>query len=140
MTMKQFQTAARRGQTAVANPVDVSFEWEATEGTYVEMVAHPPTTGQMALFLSHQLDTGTGGVRAMFDLLSTVLEPGQYRIIENQLRDGLDVDVVIEVVRYLIAEWSARPTQPPSGSSPSRRSTGVRSTVRQRPVVSTTSN
>lgn len=126
--MKQFTTAARRGTAAVRNPVDVTFEFEVREGEFVEMTAHAPTTGQLALFMAHQIDTGTGAVRSMFQLLASVLDDKDYRVIENQLHDGLDVAVVTEVVQYLIEEWSARPTSPPSASPPSPPSTGSRST------------
>jgi len=138
--MKQFSTAARRGVSAVNNPVDIEFQFEATEGNYVTMTAHPPTTGQMALFFAHQLDAGTGSIRAMFDLLSDVLEPADYRIIERQLRTGVDVAVIIEIVRYLVEEWSARPTMSPPDSSTSPRRTGRSSTAKRLTTVSTSSN
>ena len=137
--MKQFITAARRGKAAVTNPVDVEFEFEASPGNFVQMTAHAPTTGQLALFLGHQEDANSGGVRALFSLLNDVLDDDSYRIIEAQLRDGLDVDVIVEIVQYLVAEWAARPTGPPPGSSASRRTTGAGSTGRPRNAVSTTS-
>lgn len=140
MTMKQFQTAARRGAGAVNNPVDITFEFEVREGEFVEMTAQPPTTGQLALFFAHQYDSGTGGVRALFDFLSAVLPDRSYQIIEDQLHDGLDVAVVIEIVQYLTEQWSARPTPPPRASSGSRRSTGARSTAKPLAAVSTSSN
>jgi hypothetical protein len=138
--MKQFTTAARRGQGAVTNAVDVTFEFEIREGEFVEMTARPPTTGQLALFFAHQYDTGTGGIRAMFDLLSSVLDTRDYRIIEQQLHDGLDVAVTVEIVQYLVEQWSARPTKRPATSSGSPRSTGKRSTEKQLAAVPTTSN
>jgi len=137
--MKQFTTAARRGQAAVSNPVDVEFEFETSPGNFVKMVAHAPTTGQLALFLGHQNDPNSGGVRALFSLLSDILDDGNYDLIEAQLREGLDVDVIVEIVQYLVSEWAARPTGPPSGSSASRRSTGAGSTAKPRNAVSTTS-
>lgn len=140
MTMKQFTTAARRGAGAVNNPVPITFEFEVREGEFVEMTAQPPTTGQLALFFAHQYDTGTGSVRALFDFLSSVLEPRSYRIIEDQLHDGLDVAVCIEMVQYLTEQWSARPTKKPPTSSGSRRSTGPRSTGRALAVASNSSS
>jgi hypothetical protein len=140
MTMKQFHTAARRGEGAVNNPVDIIFEWEVRDGEFVEMTAHAPTTGQLALFFAHQTDIGTGGIRALFDLLASVLGDADYKIIENQLYDGLDVAVVIEVVQYLTEQWSARPTKKPASSPGSRRNGGKRSTVKPLTAVSTTSN
>ena len=138
--MKQFHTAARRGQGAVNNPIDIVFEWEVREGEFVEMTAKAPTTGQLALFFAHQTDAGTGGVRALFDFLASVLSDREYKIIEDQLYDGLDVAVVIEVVQYLTEQWSARPTKSPANSSGSRRTGGRRSTAKPLTGASTTSN
>ena len=138
--MKQFTTAARRGAAAVRNPVDVTFEFEIRDGEFVEMTAHPPTTGQLALFMAHQIDTGTGAIRAMFSLLDAVLTPEDYRIVENQLHDGMDVAVVTEVISFLIEEWSARPTLSPSDSAPSRSTTGRRSTAKRPTAASISSN
>jgi hypothetical protein len=136
--MRQFGTAARRGVAAVNNPVDITFQWEKSENDWVDMVAHPPTTGQIALFLSHQ-GTGAAGVRAMFELLQAVMERSDYDVIEDQLRVGLDVAVIVELVQFLTEEWSARPTSPASVSSPSPMSTGSPSTVTQLPVEARTS-
>lgn len=127
--MRQFGTAARRGVAAVNNPVDIVFQWERSENVWVDMTAHPPTTGQIALFLGHQ-GTGAAGVRAMFELLASVLSDTDYLIIENQLRDGLDVQVIVELVQYLTEEWSGRPTSPLSVSPTSPSSTGSPSTER----------
>lgn len=134
--MRQFTTAAKRGVSGVNNPVDIPFEWEVREGEFVEMVAHPPTTGQLALFMSGG-GKGIANIRALFEFLSTVLDDADYTIIEGQLRDGLDLQVIIDVVQYLSSEWSARPTQLASDSSPSPPSTGRRSTVRPLPTAST---
>lgn len=140
MTMKQFQTASRRGAGAVNNAVPITFEFEVREGEFVEMTAQPPTTGQLALFFAHQYEGGTGGVRAMFDFIAAVLDDRDYRIIEQKLHEGLDVAVVIEIVQYLTSEWSARPTLPSRASSGSRRSTGTRSTAKLQAAGSTSLN
>lgn len=135
--MRQFTTAAKRGVAGVNNPIDITFEYEVREGEFVEMTAHPPTTGQLALFMGSGGARGMSSVRALFEFLATVLDERDYAIIEEQLRDGLDLQVIIDVVQYLSTEWSARPTSQPSGSSQSRRSTGRRSTVRPLPAAST---
>ena len=76
----------------------------------------------------------------MFDFVAAVLDDRDYRIIEDQLHDGLDVAVIIEIVQYLTEQWSARPTKAAPDSSASRRNTGRRSTAKQLAAVSTTSN
>lgn len=138
--MKQFLTAARRGESTLPNPVDIPFEYEMREGEMVEITAHPPTSGQMALFLLSQSDGGVGLMRALFDFLAAVLDDKDYAVIEESLHQGVDVMVPIELVRYLIEEWSARPTPLPPASPPSPRNTGRRSTAKRPAVVSTSSN
>jgi hypothetical protein len=137
---KQFKTAARRGQAAVPNAVDLPFEFEVTDGQFVPMTAHPPTSGQIALFLSQQAEGGVKSVQALFEFLDAVLDRPDYDLIEEQLHEGLDVGVTVELIEYLIEEWGARPTPPRSGSSRSPKSTGRRSTVKPLNAVSTTSN
>lgn len=137
--MKQFRTAARRGVAAVPNAVDIDFEFEIEEDHFVAMTAHPPTSGQVALFLARQAEGGIQTVHALFDLLAAVLDQEQYDVIEAQLHEGLDVAVLVELVEYLIEEWGARPTKPRSASSSSRKSTGPRSTGKRLNAVSTTS-
>lgn len=139
MAMKQFSTAARRGAAAVNNPADITFEFEITEGEFVEMTSHAPTTGQIALFLADQGEGGNAAIRAMFELLECILDPEDWKRIETQLRTGMDVQVVVELIQYLIEEWGARPTSPPSDSSTLPSTTGKRSTVKLQPVASNTS-
>jgi hypothetical protein len=137
--MKQFRTAARRGQAAVPNAVDIQFEFEVDEDDFRVLTAHPPTSGQVALFLSARLEGGVRTVQALFDLLAATLDQRDYDLIEAQLHDGLDIQVIAEIVEYLIEEWGARPTKPRSASSSSRKTTGARSTAKRLNAVSTTS-
>ena len=139
MTMKQFETATRRGVPAIASAVPIEFEYETTEGEYVKMIATPPTTGQLALFLASQGNTGGQSLRAMFEFLEAILRDEDYAVIERQLRTGLDVQVVVDIVQWLTGEWAARPTGSPSASPTSRSSTGPRSTGRPRAAASTIS-
>lgn len=136
--MKQFKTAARRGTSGVNNSTPITFEYEVNPGEFVEMVADPPTSGQLALFLADQ--TGGGDtVRALFSFLETVLRGDSYAIIEQQLREGLDVDVVVDMITYLTEEWSGRPTRRSSASSGSPSRNGPKSTVKRPRAASTTS-
>lgn len=137
---KQFGTAARRGQAAVPNAIDIAFDFEVGTDEWKTLTAHPPTSGQVALFLSQQGQGGVSTVTALFDFLAAVLDQADYDVIEAQLREGLDVGVITEIIEYLIEEWGARPTQRPSASSRSRNGTGRRSTVKPLNAVSTTSH
>jgi hypothetical protein len=135
--LKQFQTAARRGATAVNNPVPVDFEYEVRKGEYLEMTAHPPTSGQISLFAIGQMKGGLDAVNAVFKLLNQVLGEKDWAIIERDLEDGVDVAVLVDIVNYCVEVWGGNPTSSASGSSRSRASTGKRSTVRQRGEGST---
>lgn len=137
---KQFSTAARRGQAAVPNAVEIPFDFETGVDQWKTLTAHPPTSGQVALFLSQQGHGGVQTVTALFDFLAAVLNQTDYDVIEAQLREGLDVSVITEIIEYLISEWGARPTTPRSASSRSRNGTGRRSTVKPLNAVSTTSH
>lgn len=135
--VKQFDTSARRGVSMIEDAEDLTFMWGD-----VEMVAHPPSSGQLALFMAGQAGGSTAlghaqRIRAIFDFLASVLDQSAYDIVEQDLHEGVDVEVVIEVVEYLVEEWSARPTSPPRDSSPSRRTTGTRSTATRRGKGST---
>lgn len=134
--MKQFNAAARRGTSTVTNPIPITFEFEVRAGEYIEMTAQPPTTGQIALLLTHQ-SGGVESVEALFDFLASTLTQPDFDIIEKSLQDGMDLDLVFEIVQYLTSEWGSRPTQPPSASSASPRNGGKRSTAKQPSTEST---
>jgi len=126
--MRQFKTAAHRGTPAVPNPVDIPFQWDEEV-----LTAHAPSSGQLALLLSHMAD-GTfrlDSIGALFDFLKGVLDDGDYDIIHTDLQQGLDVQLIVELIEALIEEWSARPTTPAVVSSRSRQSTGRRSTAKR---------
>jgi hypothetical protein len=126
--VKNFDTAARRGESAVANPVDITFQIDGED-----LVASPPTTGQLALFLSTTSGGGMAAVRSMFDFLEAILDDDGFATVQEKLNDGVDLALITEIISYLIGEWSDRPTVPASASTASPRSTGRKSTARQRP-------
>jgi hypothetical protein len=125
--MRQFNTAANRGKAAVPNAVDIQFQWDDAV-----LTAHPPSSGQLALLLSTMVDgqVNISAIAALFDFLNAVMDVDDFNIIRNDLQDGVDVGLVVELIEALIEEWAVRPTTPAIASSPSRRSTGSRSTVR----------
>ena len=124
--MKNFDTAARRGKTAVNNPIDIEFQIDGES-----LTAHPPSSGQLALFMSGSSDGGMKTVRSMFDFMAAILDEADYAVLEGKLHDGIDLDVVTDIIRYVVEEWSARPTKPSSGSTKSRTATGSTSTVKR---------
>lgn len=135
MATKNFDTAARRGDTGVNNPVDIEFSIDGTD-----VVAHPPTTGQLALFIASTGGGGMTSVQAMFDFLGAILDDEGFDLIEEKLNDGVELALITDVITYLIEEWSARPTQQSSESTASRRSTGKRSTAKRPAAAKTPSS
>lgn len=126
MAIKSFDTAARRGESGVNNPEPITFEIDGDE-----LTAHPPSTGQLALFIATNADGGMKTIQGMFAFLETVLDDGDFDVIREKLREGVDLGLITDIIGYLMEEWSARPTKSSSASSKSRASTGKSSTVKR---------
>jgi hypothetical protein len=132
--MRQFQTAAHRA-ASVENPVPVEFELNGTT-----LVANPPSSGQLTVFLAGQAGDPSESAKAMLELLWAVLGEDNYRWLEMEMKAGtVDVETVQEIIEYLGEVWSARPTVTASALSPSRTSTGKPSTATARRKASTRS-
>ena len=132
--MREFETAATRGKPGVGNPAEVEFKLDEHV-----LTAHPPTTGQVALFIQHGRGGGLASVESMFQFFSDILDDKDWAIVEDKLRDGMDVELLASISNYLIGEWSGRPTTPSSASSPTRNGTGPRSTAKRPRGLRTTS-
>jgi hypothetical protein len=79
------------------------------------------------------------GIMALF---KSSLPEDEYRILRQRLKDPEDdvtLEVLQEVIPWLMEEWTAFPTQPASASSASPVTTGARSTGRVRGQGSTRS-
>lgn len=120
--MQEFKTAV--GRVAFNEGKNIEFTVDDRV-----MTAHPPTTGQLALFMR------TDGVRAtsaLLGFLSDVLEPIDWRWCEARLHGGVDVAVFAEIATWLIGEWAGRPMLPASDSSSTASDTGASSTEKPR--------
>lgn len=133
MAIKNFDTSARRGDAAVTNAVDVTFQLDGKE-----MTARAPTTGQMALYIADNRG-GYESVQATFQFLADVLGEEDYKLLREALHDGVELALVMDIVNYLIEVWSARPTKSPSASSKSPKSTGRKSTAKRASAKAKTS-
>jgi hypothetical protein len=132
--MREFTTAASRGKAGVTNAVDIEFMLDDEV-----LMAHPPTSGQVALFIQHGRGGGISSITSLFEFFSDVLEDKDWKIVEDKLRDGMDVELLAEISNYLIGEWSGRPTKPSSASTPTRNGTGQKSTAKRPAAMRTTS-
>ena len=106
--MKEFTTAATRGKPGVGNPVPIEFKVDDDV-----LTARAPTTGQVALFISHGRGGGIASIESLFEFFSDILDDDDWKVMEGKLRDGMDVELLAEISNYLIGEWSGRPTSSP---------------------------
>jgi hypothetical protein len=132
--LREFTTAATRGKSGVTNDVDIEFKLDDDV-----LTAHPPTSGQVALFVQHSRGGGISTVTGLFEFFSDILDDTDWKIVEDKLRDGMDVEILADISNYLIGEWSGRPTKPSSASTRTRNGTGPKSTVK-RPVAARTTS
>lgn len=119
--MREFEVAA--GRAAVQHTDDISFMLDTDE-----LIAHAPTSGQLALFLRGGREGGMQSLQSLLDLMESVLRPGDYKLIQRLLRQGMDMKIVSDMATFFVEQWSGRPTQPPSDSSPTPSATGQEST------------
>lgn len=131
--MKQFKSAAAESK-AVRNAVPIEFAFD-----HLEMVANPPTTGQLVLLMTTDTE-GSPGVllRSVMEFFQGILDEDDYNALRDHIKSGGDINVLAEIMEWLVEQWSTRPTKPSSASSRSRTSTGRASTRKQPAKASTT--
>jgi len=131
--MREYEVAV--GRAVIVDAKDIQFKL----GKDV-LTAKSPTTGQLALFLRSGRGLGLGAVEGLLEFVSDILNDRDWRRVENHLRDGLDVNILSNIVNDLIGEWSGRPTTPSPASSPTPKGTGRRSTVKPRSTAKANSS
>lgn len=127
--MKEFRSAAYKAEAGVENDVEVEFSINDRE-----MTAQPPTSGQLALFISAQVDLDDSAqvVSAMFDLLSSVLGPDDFEFLQDGLRNGdVGLTMISDIIEYLTETWADSPPESADDSSQRRQTTGKRSTAKR---------
>jgi len=135
MAVRHFDTSARESVAAVLNPVDIEFTLDE-----YEMVASPPTAGQLAMFLASNKMGGIEAIQGMFDFVDVVLNDDDYKIVRGLVMDGTaDIGTLVDMISWMVEEWSARPTKSSPASSASQKTTGRQSTVNARSKGSKTS-
>lgn len=139
--MKQFVTAASRGEVRDEEEVSTTFVHDGTEVTFFK-----PSSGQFMLMSS--IGVGNRDAKSMgtfIALFMEIMDEATQSYFEGRLldrRDPFDIDSeggIFEIWEYLVEEWSARPTKEPSDYQPPQRATGKRSTAPTRAKASTSS-
>jgi hypothetical protein len=104
--------------------------------------ATQPTDEQMFLVAALLGDEDRLGseATAVLDIFRDALPANEFRVLRERIadpEDSVDMDIVSEVLEWLMEKWSTFPTKPSPGSSTSPTSTGTSSTGRVRGKGST---
>lgn len=119
--MKQFRTEKERAQPIVFAIDADEFEWTPPKqaGLLLDTIG-------LGVDRERLDDARMDQVRAQIDWVSSGLHPDDRDLLLDRLRDpddSFDVDQLVEVMKWLIEQTTARPTRRPSASS-RRSSTG----------------
>ena len=120
--------------------VEEAFEGEPDEGNTLKLDGHvlhyyKPTDGQIAVYMAstgrHSSDSDRTAAIINF-FIELFDKDSQAYLVERLLDrdDPFGLVQVEEMIEALTEEWSGRPTQRSSGSTPSRRTGGRKSTPR----------
>jgi hypothetical protein len=128
--VREFKTAAKTASSEMlTNPVPAKV---AIDGTEVEIQA--PTSGQLAYLLAMQADSVAPPeqMASVFDFLKALMDPEDYDWLTGLLKSGdMSMELLMEVIEYLVEEWTTVPTTPAPVSSSRPRSSGTRSTAKR---------
>lgn len=128
------QEAPRRSIIDGAEPITFTVDDD-------EFTALPPTPEQFAWHIREQNHKDLSRrVASIINFLDGLLvDDSKERFNERLLDpdDPMDMEMVSDIIAGLIEAWSANPTESPSGSSSSRKSTGGNSTAKRRSKAST---
>lgn len=109
------------------------FEALGFEVNGSEFEAVPAIPGTVLLDFIKDADSDSGGdsARALYNFFEKVLEDDDYRRFRGVLDDPkviIDLEFIGEIASWLVSEYSARPTTPPSPSSSGESTPGTTST------------
>jgi hypothetical protein len=142
---RSFRRAAKKQERPV---VSFTLDWvedltpeQEAEGVEPQVLRtdtfHATKPTDEMLFLTAALmgdeDTVGSEATAVLDLFRDALPYAEFRTLKERIQDpedSVDLDVVQDVLGWLMESWSDFPTVPSSGSSSSPTSTGTKSTGR----------
>lgn len=137
--MKEFVTAAKSEDEAEEG---YTFKHNDREVTFYQ-----PSKGQQTMMLSMGgRDMSQDAIGHFIHLWINLGDDATQRYFQDLLLDrksGFDIDSeggIWDIWEYLTEEWSGKASQKPSGSQPSRRATGAKSTATTRVKASTSSS
>lgn len=135
--MKEFTTALKE-VTGEAEEV-MKFTVDGTE-----LTAYYPSDGQLAILAASvgRHSSVHNQVAGIIDFFVEVMDDFSHSYLRDRLLDREDpfgLEEVESIMAWMMEEWTGRPTQQPSVSTPSRRSGGPRSTQRTSRSISSDS-
>lgn len=141
---RSFRRAAKKVERPV---IAFTLDWvddEDEEKVYRTDTFHSTQPTDERLFLVSAMIGGDDGAEAagIMELLRDILPPDEYKTMRARLADPEDsvtIEVLQEVIEWLMEKWSTFPTEQSAGSSPSPTSSGPKSTGRVRSSGSTRS-
>ena len=133
--MKEFSTAAEK-QDETTDEADLIFMLDDHE-----MRAYKPTEGQFALVMMAlgRHASNTEQFAGVIDFFVNVLDgPSQQYVMDRMAsrENVIPMEDIVAMLEWMVEEWGGRPTQSPSGSTPSRRNGGRKSTQVLQPSTS----
>jgi hypothetical protein len=140
MSLKSFTTAARSAEEHALEGLPIKVEIDGRKITFL-----PPSDGQFAIALAGSgdlVDTATMASTQINFFFSLIEDQKDSAYLRRRLFDRADdfgVEMIADIITYVMEEWSARPTKQPSDFLPSQSSGGTRSTAARRHKASTSS-
>lgn len=130
----------------VERPVaEFMIEAKAEDAPAEQYHATRPTEERLFLLAAlagSEDSTGAEEAAATLELLKDALPEDEYRALRRRIGDPddfVDIEMLQDILMWLVEEWSAFPTEPSSVSSAPPPATGTRSTGRVRGAGSTSS-
>lgn len=129
--MKQFTTAVEEAVNEAEGNEEEQYTEFSVDGRVIR--AYPPTPGQLTFMMASMGRGQTTDQRfaAIVNIMLESLRDEDKDYMESRLltRDPLrriPVKKIEEIFEFLMEEWFARPTQPPSDSAESPQSDGTK--------------
>lgn len=126
--MKEFTTALREVTEPADEPMEFSVDGQA-------LVCYQPSDGQLAMLMASvgRHISKTQQVAGIINFFVEVMDEPSHIYLTERLLDRTDpfgLEEVTEIMSWMIEEWTGRPTQSLSVSTPSRTNGGRKSTRR----------
>lgn len=135
--MREFKTAAKQELTD-----DDYLKFKVDD---VEVVSVRPTEGQLVMLMAaeaSEIRSNDSRMAATIDFALSVFDEDSRRYLGHRLlasEDPFGLDNLLEILQWVIEEWSNHPTKPSSDSTSSSENGGTSSTAAALPSESTSS-